>query len=128
MSERVIIAGSRSITDAEPVHTAIENAPFDIDEVVSGCADGVDTLGEEWADANGVSVVQFPPAEFRDEADDRGMPAPLVRNEAMVDYADALIAVWDGESSGTEFTIDYAQREGLPVHIHRTDVSRLDEF
>lgn len=124
----VIVAGSRSITDYETVTKAISDAPFDIAEVVSGCADGVDTLGEQWAETHDVPVKHFPPDEYQETAESAGMPATLVRNEKMVEYADALIAVWDGDSSGTEHTIATARRHGLPVHIHRTDMFRLDEF
>lgn len=37
------------------------------------------------------------------------------RNRYMVDYADYLIAVWNGKPSGTGKTVRYAQRQGKPV-------------
>ena len=37
------------------------------------------------------------------------------RNEWMVDHAARVIAVWNGQPSGTKNTIDYAQRIGIPV-------------
>jgi hypothetical protein len=33
----------------------------------------------------------------------------------MVEYADALIALWDGQSRGTRNMIEEAQRRGLQV-------------
>jgi hypothetical protein len=36
----------------------------------------------------------------------------------MGDYADALIAVWDGVSRGTKHMIDYSTNKGLKIHIH----------
>lgn len=39
------------------------------------------------------------------------------RNRYMVDQADFIIAVWDGRSSGTGKTVQYAQRQGKPVTI-----------
>lgn len=37
------------------------------------------------------------------------------RNEFMVDQSNLVIAVWNGEKSGTKNTIDYANRKGVKV-------------
>lgn len=39
----------------------------------------------------------------------------LVRNRAMVDIADEVIAYWDGGSSGTGYTVNYAIEQNKPV-------------
>jgi hypothetical protein len=39
---------------------AIMNSGFDISEVVSGGAPGVDTLAEQWAEKNGIQVTRIP--------------------------------------------------------------------
>ena len=36
----------------------------------------------------------------------------------MAEHADALIAFWDGRSSGTKHMIDIAKRKGLQVTIY----------
>lgn len=107
---RVIIAGSRGITDYNLVKFAIKRSGFDITEVVSGTARGVDSLGEKWAQEFGKSVKQFP-AEW----DTYGRGAGYIRNEEMARYADALIAIWDGTSKGTKHMIDEAVKKGLSV-------------
>lgn len=38
------------------------------------------------------------------------------RNEWMIDHAARVIAVYNGQPSGTKNTIDYAGRVGVPVH------------
>jgi uncharacterized phage-like protein YoqJ len=38
-----------------------------------------------------------------------------IRNEWMVDHAARVIAVFNGEKSGTKNTIDYARKVGVPV-------------
>lgn len=94
---RIIIAGSRNITNYEYLSLACELSSFEpITEVVSGCARGVDRLGEEWAERNGVAIRRFP-ADW----DLYGRSAGVRRNAIMADYADALIALWDGMSPGT---------------------------
>lgn len=37
------------------------------------------------------------------------------RNEWMVDHAGRVIAVFNGEKGGTKNTIDYAERQHVPV-------------
>jgi hypothetical protein len=35
----------------------------------------------------------------------------------MGNYAEGLIAVWDGESKGTKHMIEYAMSKGLKVYV-----------
>lgn len=109
---RVIIAGSRDITSMEHVERAIKESGFNITTVVSGGARGVDSLGERWAEDNGITMVRFP-ADWKRH----GKKAGYIRNEEMAKYGDALIAVWDGESRGTENMINLAQDNGLKIHV-----------
>jgi hypothetical protein len=113
---KVIIAGSRGIDDYPTVLRAIVAADFDITEVVSGGARGVDRLGEKYAALQGLPVKRFIP----DWAND-GKRAGFDRNREMAHYADALIAVWDGQSRGTRHMIEVATRGGMPVSVYRTD-------
>ena len=47
-----------------------------------------------------------------------GRKAGPIRNNEMADKADALIAIWDGQSRGTKHMIDAATKHGLRVHVH----------
>jgi len=109
---RTIIAGSRNITDQTTVDWAIARSMIHITSVVSGCAAGVDTLGEAWALKNGIPVTKFPAQWER-----YGRAAGPKRNLEMAKNADALIAVWDGSSRGTQNMIDLAENRGLRVFI-----------
>lgn len=93
---KVIIAGSRGITDMLLLETAIARSGFTITEVVSGKAQGVDTLGELWANNNNIPVSAFA-AKWKIYGKKR---AGKVRNLEMSEYGQALIAVWDGVESG----------------------------
>jgi hypothetical protein len=44
--------------------------------------------------------------------------AGFARNQKMADYAEALVAVWDGRSSGTRDMLDRARARGLKVFVH----------
>ena len=113
---RTIIAGSRENTDFLLVKKAIEESGFDITEVVSGTCRGVDQHGEDWAEGHGIPITKFP-ADWNTY----GKKAGYIRNKEMADYADALIAVWDGKSKGTKITIDLAHNYGLSVFVYRID-------
>ena len=113
---KTIIAGSRDVDSPTIVADAVEASGFTVTEVVSGAARGVDTLGEQWAADNDILVLRFP-ADWKRY----GRAAGPKRNEQMAEYAEALIAIWDGESRGTKHMIDYATKLGLVVYVHRTD-------
>jgi hypothetical protein len=113
---KTIIAGSRTIDTYTAVALAVARSTWaaHITEVVSGAAPGVDALGERWAKEHGV-----PAKRFRADWERDGKAAGPIRNAKMAEYADALIAVWDGESRGTADMVNQAQRRGLKVYVHR---------
>ncbi len=49
--------------------------------------------------------------------DIHGKSAGHIRNAEMADYADALIAFWDGKSRGTANMIENARKRGLKIKI-----------
>jgi hypothetical protein len=110
---KVIIAGSRTMSDYGTVAKAIQASGYSISEVVSGKAKGVDTAGEVWANNHDISIATFP-AQWAV----LGKVAGFMRNEHMADYADALIAVWDGESRGTAHMINTMRERGKPVFVY----------
>jgi hypothetical protein len=57
---KVIIAGSRTVSDIAKLERAIEMCGFEITEVVSGGARGVDTMGEHWANKERIPIRRFP--------------------------------------------------------------------
>lgn len=134
---RIIIAGSRSITDYKCVEDAMfkSNAFSKVTEVVSGGARGVDTLAIDWAKKNGVpfkvmkaewNKLNVPGAVIEINAKDES-PGPeykyynsragLQRNEEMGRYADALVAIHDGISTGTRHMIDFMKKLGKKVYV-----------
>lgn len=111
---KVIIAGGRNYHDASEVARAVALSGFKVSEVVSGGASGVDAVGEAWASERGVQLRRFP-ADWSTH----GRAAGPIRNRQMAAYADALVAVWDGQSRGTANMIREAEQAGLSVYVHR---------
>lgn len=85
-----------------------------IEEIVSGTANGVDKLGENWAMYRRIPVKKFP-ANWNMY----GKSAGYRRNLEMAGYADALVAVWDGESKGTKHMIDIARDKGIITYVFK---------
>jgi hypothetical protein len=107
---RVIIAGSRDIEDYNVVSSAFSSCPFDITEIVSGCAKGVDSLGEKLANIICVPVCKFP-ADWKTY----GKAAGPIRNKQMAEYADAAIVIHNG-SRGSLNMIENMKQLGKPVY------------
>lgn len=108
---RLIIAGSRDFNDSklleEEVLHFLEGSTGAV-EVLSGCAKGADTLGEELAKKFGL-VCHKMPADWSTH----GKAAGYKRNEAMADRATHCIVFWDGQSRGSKHMWDIATRKNL---------------
>ena len=130
---KVIIAGPRDISDKELIKKVVCNSGIEITELVCGMAPGVDqTAYVIYKLEQGIPCKKMPAAW-----DDLNAPGAIVRinkfgkkynvlagfarNTKMAEYADALIAIWDGKSRGTRDMIDTAKKSGLLVVVYRTD-------
>lgn len=108
---RTIIAGSRNLGILE-VAKAMAICGWVPSLVISGTARGVDRAGEQWAREHGIPILRMPADWER-----YGKRAGMIRNAAMADNAEALVAVWDGVSRGTENMILEARRRNLRVFV-----------
>lgn len=126
-SMKVVIAGSRSITNYSVVEEYIEASGFDISSVICGCADGVDKLGWLWARDHSKPII-FAPAwptqgvwalSEVSEADivlplpkTQGKGAGFARNATMAQMCDAAVIVHDGFSRGTINMLRLMEKSG----------------
>lgn len=115
---KVIIAGGRDFYNSQRVMNVmtllLKNHDYSQVEVVCGGARGADSLGEKWALAEGVGLSYFYP-----DWDNNGKAAGHIRNRQMGDYADCLVAFWDGTSKGTKSMIDYMNKLKKPTRVIR---------
>lgn len=102
----LLIIGSRTITDFD----LTGHIPVETEFIISGGAKGIDTVAEHYADSHGIKKLIIRPQYER-----YGRAAPLKRNEEMVNAADTVLAIWDGVSRGTKYTLDYAQKKGKNI-------------
>ena len=110
---RLIIAGSRDITDYELVKKEIEKAIEKIGqkptEIGCGMARGVDECGYRWAKENGIKI-----KEFYAEWEKEGLSAGYKRNCRMGGWGQALIIVHHG-TKGSTHMLNIARKQGLRI-------------
>ena len=106
---KIAIVGSRSIT----VNNLGDYLPENTTEIVSGGAIGVDRSARNYAKTHNIKLKEFLP-----EYERYGRSAPLKRNLQIIDYADEVIAFWDGMSHGTRFVIENCKRKNVPIKVY----------
>jgi len=124
---RLIIAGSRSITNYNALLrclrlwwsdelkiSTMREAKDVIHLIISGTANGVDKLGERFAEENHIPLLKMP-ADWNTY----GKSAGYIRNEEMAKEATACIILWDGASKGTKHMIDLAKKYKLQLWIYK---------
>lgn len=119
---KVVVSGSRFITDYDFVARAISESGFiptliieggqrtydDNDEPIGG----VDYLASLWAFRNGVDHEQVD-AKWKEQ----GLAAGPIRNRKMAVTGDALVAIPKGISKGTRNMIMAMKMQGKPIFI-----------
>lgn len=106
----VCICGSRQINSL-PISLYLD--PSTVGCVISGEANGIDTIAKQWARQHNIEYAGYEP-NYRTF----GKKAPLERDRQMVNACDLVVAFWDGKSSGTAYTINYGKKINRKVIIH----------
>lgn len=119
---RTIIAGSRSATDIMDLYLLLNEIDFIPSVVLCGGANGADTLGEVYARSKKITIEYYYP-----DWELHGKRAGILRNMAMGDNAEALLALWNEESRGTKHMIEYARSKNLIVHVLSTKTKKMME-
>lgn len=116
-----LIVGSRTFVDYElfckKVDKLLQNKVHKSIVIVSGGAEGADSLAEKYADEKGYQCLVFQ-AAWKEE----GKKAGRIRNEKMHKFisqkADrAVIAFWNGHSVGTTHSFEFAEKYGNQIRI-----------
>lgn len=128
---KLIIAGGRKFNDYNLLKERCDYFLQNHQEIelVTGKAEGADFLGEWYAKNNNYIITEFP-ASWQDiegkpldeiltrrDGNKYWSKAGLYRNVQMAEYADVLIAFWDGKSKGTRHMIDTAIKHKLKYKI-----------
>ncbi len=102
---KVAIIGSRDFKNKNLINKTMESflKKNEIGCIISGGAKGADTMGVQWANRNNIPTIVFYP-DFK-----KRKRAYHFRNRQIVKECDVLIAFWNGSSTGTKYTIDFAK-------------------
>ncbi len=113
---RVAIIGSRSIEERriqkEVYELICSYVPANCTEIISGGASGADKLAELYAEESKLHLTVFRP-----DYESFGKRAPIIRNCEIIDHSQYVIALWDGRSRGTAFTVTECIKKGIPVRV-----------
>jgi hypothetical protein len=123
---RVVIAGSRTITDFDSVITLLTDISrlIEVSSVLNGmCPTGVDALALCWANECNIPVIKFP-ADWKAY----GRAAGPLRNKQMAKEADCGVVIWDGVSKGSKNMIQELKKLGKPVYEFILTVKDEGEF
>ena len=114
---KLIVAGGRDFVNTQVMITVlmdlVEKGKIDPNpELVCGMARGADMLAYSlWAN-HSMKIHTFP-ADWKTHPRSAG----YIRNVEMGNFADVLVAFWDGKSRGTKHMIDYMRKLNKPVYV-----------
>ena len=106
---KIAIIGSRGIDRID----LSRYIPDETSKIVSGGAKGVDTLAREYAREHKIKLTEFLP-----KYKIYGRGAPLRRNIEIIEYADIILAFWDGKSRGTKYVIENCRKRNIPIIVY----------
>lgn len=111
---KIAIIGSRTFNDFELLSNTVKSYCYNNEIlpkiIVSGGAQGADTLAERFADENQLEMKIFYP-----NWEVLGKDACSARNTEIVEFADIVFAFWDGKSPGTNDSISKTKKLGKEV-------------
>ena len=117
---RIAIIGSRTFDNAALLKETLAKVKTPVTCIVSGGAEGADTLGKHYAWDNGLDYEEYLPAWKQPwwSPSYCTRTAAAIRNSQIMEAAEGVIAFWNGdEKSGTAQAIRIAKSLGKPVHI-----------
>lgn len=117
---RLGVIGSRNFNNYDNLKAVLDG--FNITTIVSGGADGADTLGERYADENDIEKdiheadwnnLDVVPCAIRTRRDGSkyNVLAGFNRNTDIVNNSDMIIVFWDGKSTGTRDSMKQAHKQ-----------------
>lgn len=99
----VAVIGSRSFKNFELLKNTLSK--IEISLIISGGADGADSLAERYAREQSIPTKIFLPDWKK-----YGKSAGMIRNTDIINEADIVVAFWDKSSKGTKDSIDKANK------------------
>lgn len=106
----IAVIGSRGFNNYDLMCQILDGVNIKL--IVSGGAIGADKLAEKYAKEKNIETLIFLP-----DYNKYGKTAPLIRNKLIINECEEIYSFWDGGSSGTKHSINYANTLNKPVNI-----------
>jgi len=110
---KVAVIGSRNLT----IDNLGDYLPPETTMIISGGARGIDTCARAYAHAHGIPLEEIKPKYARYT----GKSAPVIRNDQIIAAADLVLAIWDGQSTGTAGVIEKCRAMGKECRVVRRE-------
>jgi len=116
---KLAILGSRSITDDALILKSVDKVVKELNPscVLIGDAKGIDPTVAHYAQSHDIDIIRFLPYHLLDPTSNFDSKYFFVRTKQLINNADALLAIWNTHSKGTEYAIKYAQKLEIPVKV-----------
>ena len=126
---RIAIVGDRDIDNADWVNWQIDEFLSTLESkdkkptIISGGSRGVDSIVQDYAEAEGLDFVLFKPYHLIDNKVEFTPRFFFTRNKQIVDNSDFVLIMTSGEESGCRSIIRYCQKRNKPyIEIPYRDV------
>ncbi len=107
---KVAVIGGREFKDYVRLKRILDLYPITV--IVSGGANGADSLGEKYADEKGLQKEIYHP-----DWDLFGKSAGFIRNTTIIENCDMVVAFWDKKSKVTKDSLKKAHQLGKTTLI-----------
>jgi len=116
---KLAIIGSNTIDDREKVIKIILDNIFSTDNltILGGGGKGVASIAKEFAKQHQVDFVEFLTYNLLDNKALFSSKYFFIRNKQMLDNADSVLIIWNGDCKDVEYAIKYSQKNNLPIKI-----------
>ena len=95
--------------------------------VLSGGAVGVDEVAAELSETLGAPFVLFKPYFLLDPSAGYSVRHYFTRNKQIIDNADIVVAIWNGDSPGTKWGINYARKKKKTLIVYNLKETTNDQ-
>lgn len=109
---KIAVIGSRTATTKHYEELTARLEALGATEIISGGANGADTLAERYALETGTKLTTHLP-----DWNKHGKAAGPMRNHLIIDEAEQVLALWDGKSTGTADSLKKAKAQKKKVHM-----------
>lgn len=102
------VIGGRTYNNYSELESVVDSIVlgFGVTTIVSGGADGADTLAEKYAKERGLNTIIHIP-----NWEKHGHAAGLIRNKDIIGDSEIVVAFWDKKTRGTENSINLAKSQ-----------------